>query len=327
MHFQSLPQEILLHILRDVGAAQFQANVAQLHVCKSWYPAAQCVMVEELCLSEKNLPYFLARMLEQKWMWRLIETNCRTVKLRIRGPQDKSILRTRSPEFEWNARISPCLTYLATRLSRFTRLEHLIIEATAPDPLPSGFQSYLRNQQIANFLSPRYGSRLKSLSLDLCHTLKREPVSNVCGNHLCAFVSKFLLTLKHVRIRMDAVCAEALEVGDDEQIPNLESVIFNMYIPDTDAKPGYPAEGRALVCQTEEDYPLKCPLRRMIRAAKRLSEKTTTLKTARIVTSFYPEPRPVAIDCISGQKIILKDRNDWTGDGSPFHGFVCGDSD
>jgi hypothetical protein len=327
MHVQALPQEIVLHILRDVGPAHFQDNVNQLLICKSWYPAAQSVMVEELSLSEKNLPHFLERMLAQKYLWRLVETNCRKVNLKIRGPQGKSIFKNHSPEFEWGVRMNPCLTYLATRLPRFMRLEDLTIEATAPDPKPHGFQPYLRRRQIANFLSPRYSSRLRSLNLDLCHTLKRETVSNGCGNHLCAFVSKFLLTLRHVRIRMDSVCAEAMEIGDDGKIANLETLIFNMHIPDSDAKPGFPVDARALPCEFKEESRPKCPLQRMMRAAKRLSEKNATIQTARIVTSFYPEKRPVAIDCINGIKTILKDRNDWAGNGPLFNGHVCEEAD
>jgi hypothetical protein len=313
MHFQALPQEIILQILREVGPAHFQ----------SWYPAAQSVMVEELHLSENNLPYFLETMLSQKNLWRLVETNCRRVNLNIRGPEGKSVFSHRSPEFEWSARINPCLTYLATRLPRFMRLEDLTIEAKAPDPKPSGFSSYLRRQQIANFLSPRYGSRLRSLNIDLCHTLKRETVSNGCGNHLCAFVSKFLLTLQHVRIRMDSVCAEAIEIGEDEKTSKLESLIFNMYIPGRQDTPGSPVDNRAVPCLTKEEYPPKCPLRRMMRAAKRLSEKNASIKTARIVTSFYPERRPVAIDCINEKNTILMDKNDWAGDGPQFRGYIC----
>ena len=322
MHFQALPQEIVLHILRDVGSAHFRRNVDQLLVCRSWYPAAQSVMVEELHLSENNLPYFLANMLAQRNLWRLVETNCRRVNLKIRGPQGKSMFKNHSAEFEWGARINPCLTYLATRLPRFMRLEDLTIEATAPDPKPRAFHAYLRRQQMANFLSPGYSSRLRSLNLDLCHTLKHETVSNSYGNHLCAFISKFLLTLQHVRIRMDSVCAEAMDTGDDENTANLESLVFNMYIPDNDTRPGFPVDARALPCQTKEEYPIRCPLRRMMRAAKRLSERNATIKTARIVTSFYPEQRPVAIDCISGKKTILVNRNDWTADGPLYNGYV-----
>ncbi len=325
MHFEALPQEIVLHILRDVGPAHFQGNVDQLLICKSWYPVAQSVMVEELHLSEDNLPYFLEHMLAQRNMWHLVETNCRKVHLRIRGPKGKSLFKSRSAEFDWGARMNPCLTYLATRLPRFMRLEDLTIEATAPHPQPGGFQSYLRRQQIANFLSPRYGSRLRSLEIDLCHTLKRETVSNRCGNHLCAFISKFLLTLQHVRVRMDSICADVMAMADDEKAAKLETLIFNMYVPDDDTKPGFPVDGRSLPCEISKDYPPKCPLRRMMRAAKRLSERNTTIRTARIVTSFYPEGRPVAIDCINGMKTILPDRNDWAGDGPLFNGYVCED--
>ncbi len=218
MHFQALPQEILLHILRDVGSAHFQENVDQLLVCKSWYPAAQSVMVEELRLSEINLPYLLEIMLAQKNIGRLVETNCRRVILRIRGPPEKSVFKNHSAEFEWGARITPCLTYLATRLPQFMRLEELTIEAVAPDPKPQAFHTYLRRQQIANFLSPRYSSRLKSLNLDLCHTLKHETVSNSYGNHLCAFISKFLLTLRHVRISA-ALSLPCLTVIRSQQNP------------------------------------------------------------------------------------------------------------
>lgn len=327
MHFQALPQEIVLHILRDVGPAHFQGNVNQLLICKSWFPAAQSVMVEELHLSENNLPYFLDGMLAKRHLWRLVEMNCRSVNLKILGPQKKSILKNRSSEFEWGARINPCLTYLATRLPRFVRLEELTIEATAPDSRPSSFRSYLRSEQMANFLSPQYSSRLRSLNLDLCHTLKRETVSNCRGNHLCAFVSKFLLTLQHVRIRMDSVCAEALEIPDEETATNLESVIFNMYIPDSDTKPGLLIEGRSLPCRIKEDFRPRCPLQRMMRAAKRLSERSAKMKTARIVTSFYPEERPVAIDCINGRKTILTDRDDWAGNGPLFDGTVIEDLD
>lgn len=321
MHFQALPQEIVLHILRDVGPAHFQENVDQLLICKSWFPVAQSVMVEELHLSESNLPHFLENMLAERHLWRLVETNCRKVNLKLRGPQGKSIFKNHSPEFDWGTRMNPCLTYLATRLPRFIRLEDFTIEATGPDCKPSGFESYLRRKQIANFLSPRYGSRLRSLKVDLCHTLKRETVSDSCGNHLCSFISKFLFTLQHVQIRLDTVCATAMAVGDDEKVPNLETLIFNMYMPDNDANTGFIADARSLPCATKE-APIKCPLRLMMRAAKRLSERNTTMKTAKIVTSFYPEKRPVAIDCIRGTRTILTDLNDWAGDGPLFTGLV-----
>lgn len=327
MNFQSLPQEIILHILRDVGAAHFQRDVDQLLVCKSWYPVAQSVMMEELHLTERNLPYFLDKMLAQRNLWRLIETNCRTVNLRLRGPQGKSKFKNHSPEFEWGTRINPCLTYLATRLPRFKRLQELIIEATAPDPMPPLFESFLRRQQIGNFLSPQYGSRLRSLSIDLCHTLKPETVSTRCGNHLCVFVSRLLLTLQHVRVRMDSVCDKAMMVEDDEKTPFLESLVFNMYMPETDQRPGFPTEGRSLPCQNKREYPPKCPLRRMLRAAKRLSERNATIRTARIVTSCYPEKRPVAIDCINGKRTILTDRDNWLCDGPQFRGYVEGDTE
>lgn len=323
MPFLSLPQEIILYILHEVGAAHFRSNVEQLLVCKSWFPLAQSVMVEELNLSENNLPRFLENMLAQRGLWRIIETNCRSVNLRLQGPPGKSMIRNHSPEFDWGTRINPCLTYLATRLPRFRRLEDLTIEAIAPDPAPGGFQSYLRRQQIGNFLSPRYCSRLRSLNIDLCHTLKRETVSTGCGNHLCVFISKFLRTLQHVRVRMDSVCDDVMAVGDDEKTSNLESLVFNMYMPESDATPGFHTEGRALPCQTKKEYPPKCPLRRMMRAAKRLSERNATIRTARIVTSFYPERRPVAIDCINGTKTILSDRNNWLCDGPLFKGYVC----
>ncbi|KAK4237076.1 hypothetical protein C8A03DRAFT_16341 [Achaetomium macrosporum] len=220
MALVSLPAELLLPILDDLGPRFFHQNVRRLTISKRWYALAWPVFARELILTSASL----ARFVSDEAVFRRMEPHIASARLSIGGkklrfkPGDLGAVYVARKD-KLSKTDSTRLRKVATKLQQCPALRSLRLNFTLDSP----------NTQLpfADLVGLRH---LTSLEIDAI-LLPAVPRGTTTDDCWCCHINRLLCSLRRLRCRISPACRRLLEidraVGSGLPV-GLEELIINL---------------------------------------------------------------------------------------------------
>lgn len=236
MPLLTLPPEILYIIFRRVGSAYFQEDTRRMLVSRKWYTFAQPIILESLVLRNRKLRQWRAAS-PHTWSTAHSRTKNLDVHLVVFGERGHHYhhhpTRVQNQELQqktampqssnwlanWTKNTDAALSSLADRVDGFQRLTSFSLHALVYNEvdathggLDKPLRYYLSEPTVMRLLERlpvgrEVGRFLDRLTLDIAgaHLIQMRGAGD---SHLCPLLARRIPAVRHVRIRMQRICAD-----------------------------------------------------------------------------------------------------------------------
>ncbi|CAI6332118.1 unnamed protein product [Periconia digitata] len=325
MQLLDLPTEILGDIFHHVGSPHFFSDASRLLVCKQWFQLARLECSQNLYISLKSLRRLVSfpdvdsiqgnlQTLDlslsgfEHWLdVELDENGCRVRSIKGINLSERSLFETDDKILQchgqdrvdlktWTDELNDTLLRLATIVRNSRSVCTLRIYATRrwgwSRSQISSLTPHLSAATLSTFLST---SKLTTLDLDTAH------IDFKMGDcHLCLFVARHLNTLRHLRLRIQRLCVDALTPASRTGKLELETMLVNI------SHRPYSKSSNAL-------------WEKLIQQGQLLAEQMASPKMARILRKAPPHFRGIqAYDVLARESMSLGFGDAWDAEGKPF---------
>jgi hypothetical protein len=323
MSLLSLPTEILIEIFDYVGSSYFRSNLSRLTICKEWSVFARTACFQECPVTQKNLRDLISSPHVDSSL-ALLKDSVKTLDLDLKGIEDWDATPTwdiAHKRAAWTTELNNDLLHLATTMKQSRKLRTLHIKAT--NILPS--QLRLLEHRDYLFLSPMRtfltAGNLTSLELDLLGTDigSQSDHESDEGVHICPIIATLLTTLRRLRLRMESMCTDVLEVELHITNLRLDTVLINLGLSEDMAltvyfahlsRCGYPQGPNTFWDDMENQ-------------AQILVTQMAAPKMVRILTVEIPDFSMRAFDVLTGRTVKLDQDAKWDDDGEVIEDDGC----
>ncbi|RSL69575.1 hypothetical protein CEP53_002204 [Fusarium sp. AF-6] len=322
MSLLQFPTEVLLLILRLLGAAFFRDDIRRLMVSKLWYELARPILLEDLVFSEQSLQKFLNLDMSS-----LVHQHTRTVNFALDGVQDDRGVATASRHkqqyilAQWVANVGEDLISLASILQDCKNLRSVELK-----PGPKWLVTWVMSRTwfLPNALISLLNvGHLTCLEFDTISTGIGGPSRGTGGPsyretfHLCDNINALLPTLRRLRCRMRKICPRVLIPPGDDTLSNLEEVIINLNLNDPNRRTPLQHSHR---CGIFESGSPRRWITDMEAGAKELVKRMTTPRVVRILSCPRSGDEMESFDAIARRRMKLATGAAWDADGKEVFG-------
>jgi len=236
----TVPTEVVSMILNEVGAEEFRLELGLLTVCKTWYEAAQPVLLKDLKLDAAALRLFPP---QSQQLCQLLKTHVRTVSAQVTSFDPNATWEADGTEFganedrliDWSVEMNRRVEDLGILLSNNTGLTSfalLVLPTRIPQSASLAMLAYrgpwLHPRTITGLLQNLATHPLTSLDLKLRHSTTLSPEGRGSDAHICRAIALHLPTIKHLHLCVERICSDALNVMDQDITLPLTSLVIDL---------------------------------------------------------------------------------------------------
>ncbi|KAI9676997.1 MAG: hypothetical protein M1817_006836 [Caeruleum heppii] len=337
MSLLSLPNEILTSILHLAGTSDCRTSCDRLLVCKRWYLLLRAMLLNHLEITASNIGRFPPT---SKRAYRHHRQHTRHLSVQLVGYEDWECLNRRARKKNakgetivrppvlpgWTADLNLAIISLGELMPSFQRLTHLTFRARNEVHIaPAAHRDYLWDVSIASLLAraPMYGLTVLDLDTSGSHFESPNGSGEAEGIHVCPLLKRHFSTLRKLRLRMREICPEVVEICLDAQASplRLEQLIINLSLQEE--RDGTVHVTHARRCGGQF-HPFLRPaaaglLEDMVDAVREARKGMPELKMARIVSHRDSDLETMAVDCLTGQRLLLSDGAEWDDEGMAYN--------